>query len=41
LLKESVPPGFGEPEDWFSEDPGDIEATNSVHDFFENLVTQG
>jgi hypothetical protein len=39
-VKEN-PPEFWEPQDWFEEDPEDIEATQAFYDFMESLVGRG
>ena len=39
-LKENHPE-FWEPQDWFSEDPEDIESTRAVYDLLAHLVEDG
>jgi hypothetical protein len=38
---EENPPEFGAPEDWFEEDPEDVEATRAFYDFVAGLVAAG
>jgi hypothetical protein len=37
----SVELGFGEPEDWYQEDPENVQATMELHDFIAGLVAEG
>jgi hypothetical protein len=38
---EGNPPEFWEPQDWFEEDPDDVEATRAFYDLLSQLVREG
>lgn len=40
LLREN-PPEFGAPEEWFPEDPDDIDATAAFYDLVSRLIAEG